>query len=148
LYSTSALTTLSTWSVLQLLLLRTLLGSRLQTRVDGQFLLSKSPVPSQLLRALGAVVDIRPLPLASALITTCENQLLAIKASLVDVVGNKRLGPSESASVAGKLQFTTSSFSRKCGKAMIRCVYEGAHKVAGIISTHRFDRPATGEFVG
>jgi len=50
--------------------------------------LAQSPAPSQLFRALGVFVDLRPLPLASALITACENRLLAIEASLVAVVCN------------------------------------------------------------
>ena len=53
---------------------------------------------------------------------------MAIESSLVSVVRDKHISPSVSASIAGKLQFTTSSFAGKFGKAMIRCFYRRAHE--------------------
>ena len=75
--------------------------------------LAKSPEPSQFSRALGAFLALRPLPHAAALITACENRLTSIESSLTDVVLDKRISPSVSSSIAGSLQFTTSSFAGK-----------------------------------
>jgi hypothetical protein len=90
--------------------------------------LAKSPEPAQLFRALGVFVDLRPLPFGAALISACEQRLANIEHILMSILKNKHISPSLSASVAGKLQFTTSSFAGRFGKAMIRCFNRRAHE--------------------
>jgi hypothetical protein len=82
--------------------------------------LKKSPPHATVFRALGVFVDLSPLPLAAASIKACERRLDQICHIIEEVFRAYVLNCGTAASIAGKLLFTTCSFSGRFGRAMLR----------------------------
>ena len=91
--------------------------------------LEKSPVPSQLFRALGVFVNLKPLPDAAGEICACDDRVVSITLMLVKALEIQRVDPSLAASIAGKLLFTSSSFAGRYGKAMLRAFHRRASEI-------------------
>ena len=91
--------------------------------------LEKSPEASQLFRALGVFVNLKPLPDSAAEIRACKDRLMSIALTLIQVMETGRITPGLAASIAGKLLFTSSSFAGRYGKAMLRAFHRRAGEI-------------------
>jgi len=91
--------------------------------------LEKSPEASQLFRALGVFVDLKPLPLSAAMIRVCKDRVNSIILTLHQIMQTGRVTPGIAASIAGKLLFTSSSFAGRYGKAMLRAFHRRASEI-------------------
>ena len=67
--------------------------------------LGKIPPPSRRFRALGIFVDLRPLPMASAVIQVCERRIEAILLTLELIAAKLRLPSGAASSLVGRLMF-------------------------------------------
>ena len=73
--------------------------------------LAKSPPPCRMFQALGVFVDLRPLPMASALIQVCEKRIEAILMMLASIVEQARLPSGLASSLVGCLMFACVAFA-------------------------------------
>jgi len=91
--------------------------------------LEKSPEASQLFRALGVFVDLKPLPVSPALIRACKDRLTSIILTLIQIMECGSISPALASSIAGKLLFTSSSFAGRYGKAMLKAFHRRAGEI-------------------
>ena len=78
----------------------------------------KSPLPSQLFRALGAMVDLASFPRGPMVLRPAEDRVEGLIEALVNVSSQRHLSPSLAGKLYGKLMFMSSQYFGRLGRSL------------------------------
>ena len=95
----------------------------------------KSPEPSQSFRALGAILDFSAYPRTPMLIRPAEDRMESLQVILEKVLQERRLAPSLSGKLYGKLMFMSSQYFGRLGRALLRAFSRRQHESIQVVNT-------------
>ena len=90
---------------------------------------SKSPPPSQLFRALGAMIDLSLYPLSPMVIRPAGDRIDDLLNVLMGILSSERLAPALAGKLYGKLMFLSSQYFGRLGRALLRAFSRRQHEL-------------------
>ena len=88
----------------------------------------KSPPPKDVLRTLGATTDISEFPDKPMKIRAVQDRVDKATADLEEILSSKRLMPAQAGKLYGRLQFASSCYYGRLGKALLRAFSRRQHE--------------------
>ena len=94
----------------------------------------KSPEPSQSFRAPGAILDFSAYPRMPMVIRPAEDRMESLQVILEKVLHERRLAPSLSGKLYGKLMFMSSQYFGRLGRALLRAFSRRQHESTQVVN--------------
>ena len=95
----------------------------------------KSPLPSDCFRALGAMVDLRPIPRAPALLSVTDRRRADLLRTLQFILESGRLAPGAAGKLWGRLGFAATQLWGRLGRAQLRAFSRRQHESRSNMNT-------------
>ena len=89
---------------------------------------SKSPPPSSIFRALGAMVDLSLFPNGPLRFCPAEDRITGLLSTLGDILTTETLPPALAGKIYGKLMFLSSQYFGRLGRALLRAFSRRQHE--------------------
>ena len=91
---------------------------------------SKSPPPTQLFRALGAMMDFESYPRGPICIRPAEDRVTELLDVLQRILTDRALAPALAGKIYGKLMFLSSQYFGRLGRALLRAFSRRQHELS------------------